>query len=98
MGFRGYVRMQTPPPDAMDVYVMGKQWMWKFSYPDGPNSIGVLHVPANRPVRLLITSRDVIHSFYVPSFRLKADAVPGRYNQTWFIATQPGRYQILCAE
>lgn len=98
IGFKQFSQLSAPPADAMDVYVMGKQWMWKFAYPDGPNSIGVLHVPANRPVRLLITSRDVIHSFFVPSFRLKADAVPGRYNQTWFIATKPGRYQILCAE
>ena len=77
---------------------MGKQWMWKFAYPEGPNSIGVLHVPANRPVRLLITSRDVIHSFFVPAFRIKMDALPGRYTEIWFNATKPGRYQILCTE
>src|SRR5205814_1126744 len=98
MGFRGYVRMTTPPPDAMDVYVMAKQWMWKFSYPDGPNGIEILHVPAHRPVRLLLTSRDVVHSFYVPSFRVKTDVLPGRYTQLWFEATAAGRYQILCAE
>ena len=67
------------PPDAMDVYVMGKQWMWKFAYPEGPNGVNVLRVPADRPVRLLITSRDVIHSFFVPAFRIKQDALPGRY-------------------
>src|SRR5262249_48888306 len=61
IGFRDFVKLASPPPDAMDVYVMGKQWMWKFSYPEGPGSVGVLHVPANRPVRLLITSRDVVH-------------------------------------
>ena len=77
---------------------MGKKWMWKFSYPDGPNAIGTIHVPANRPVRLLMTSRDVIHSFYVPDFRIKQDVLPGRYTETWFEATKPGRYQILCAE
>jgi cytochrome c oxidase subunit 2 len=82
----------------MDVYVTAKQWMWKFTYPDGPSSVGELHVPANRPVRLLMTSRDVIHSFYVPSFRLKQDVVPGRYTQTWFTATQRGQFEILCAE
>ena len=82
----------------MDVYVQGKQWMWKFAYPEGPNSVGVLHVPANRPVRLLITSRDVIHSFFVPAFRIKMDALPGRYTEIWFTATKPGRYQILCTE
>jgi cytochrome c oxidase subunit 2 len=98
IGFRDFVFVSTPPKDAMDVYVMGKQWMWKFSYPEGPNGVNVLHVPANRPVRLLITSRDVLHSFFVPAFRIKMDAVPGRYTQTWFEATKPGTYQILCTE
>ena len=98
MGYRTYVEQTTPPQDAMDVYVMGKKWMWKFAYPGGPNAVNVLHVPAGRPVRLLMTSRDVIHSFYVPQFRIKQDVLPGRYTQTWFQATQPGRYEILCAE
>ncbi len=98
IGYRDFVFYTTPPKDAMDVYVMGKQWMWKFSYPEGPNGVNVLHVPANRPVRLLLTSRDVIHSFFVPSFRIKMDALPGRYTQTWFEATKPGTYQILCTE
>ena len=98
IGFRDFVWYTTPPKEAMDVYVMGKQWMWKFSYPEGPNGTNVLHVPANRPVRLLMTSRDVIHSFYVPSFRIKTDVLPGRYTQTWFEATKPGTYQILCTE
>jgi cytochrome c oxidase subunit 2 len=98
IGFRDFVKLSSPPADAMDVYVMGKQWMWKFAYPEGPNSLGVLHVPANRPVRLLITSRDVIHSVFIPAFRVKMDAQPGRYTETWFTATKPGRYQILCTE
>jgi cytochrome c oxidase subunit 2 len=98
LGFREFVRQQTPPADSMDVYVMGKKWMWKFAYPDGPNAINVLRVPAGRNVRLLMTSRDVIHSFFVPEFRIKQDVLPGRYTQTWFNATTPGRYQILCAE
>jgi cytochrome c oxidase subunit 2 len=98
MGFKEFVRQQTPPSEAMDVYVMAKKWMWKFAYPEGPNSINVLRVPAGRPVRLLMTSRDVIHSFYVPEFRIKQDVLPGRYTQTWFNALSPGRYQILCAE
>ncbi len=98
IGFPLFVRLQTPPKDAMDVYVQGKKWMWKFAYPGGPNGVDVLRVPAGRPVRLLITSRDVIHSFFVPDFRLKQDAVPGRYAQTWFTASQPGRHQVLCAE
>lgn len=98
IGFRDFVWARTPPANAIDVYVMGKQWMWKFSYPDGPNGVNTLHVPANRPVRLLITSRDVIHSFYVPEFRIKQDAVPGRYAEAWFEATKTGTYQVLCTE
>ena len=98
IGFRTFTRAYTPPPDSMDVYVMAKQWMWKFSYPDGPNGVNVLRVPVGKPVRLLITSRDVIHSFYVPSFRVKMDALPGRYTQTWFQATMTGRFPVFCAE
>jgi len=98
-GYRDYVWYTTPPGNTMDIYVMGKKWMWKFSYGgEGPNAIGTIHVPADRPVRLLMTSRDVIHSFYVPDFRIKQDVLPGRYTETWFEATKPGRYQILCAE
>jgi len=98
IGFPQYVRLSLPPPDAQDVFVQGKKWMWKFAYPGGPNAVDTLRVPANRPVRLLITSRDVIHSFYVPALRLKMDALPGRYTQTWFTADKPGRYEIFCAE
>jgi cytochrome c oxidase subunit 2 len=98
IGFPQYMRLSTPPADAMDVFVQGKKWMWKFAYPGGPNSIDALRVPAGRPVRLLITSRDVIHSFYVPALRVKQDALPGRYTQTWFKADRPGRYEIFCAE
>lgn len=98
IGFRQYLAMATPPRDALEVYVTGKQWMWKFGYPQGVGSAGVLVVPAGRPVRLLLTSRDVIHSFYVPAFRLKRDAVPGLYTDTWFLAPEPGRHPILCAE
>jgi cytochrome c oxidase subunit 2 len=98
IGYRDFVKLNSPPPDAMDVYVMGKQWMWKFSYPDGPSSVGVLRVPRGRPVRLLLTSRDVIHSFFVPEFRIKMDVLPGRYTQSWFEATHAGTFQVLCAE
>lgn len=98
VGFDQFVTLQTPPPGAMDVYVQGKKWMWQFAYPGGPSSTDVLRVPAGRPVRLLLTSRDVIHSFYVPAFRLKQDALPGRYTQTWFTASGPGRYPVFCAE
>ncbi len=98
VGFRQFVEQDTPPADAMDVYVMAKKWMWKFNYPDGPNSVNVLRVPAGRPVRLLMTSQDVIHSFFVPEFRVKKDVNPGRYTQTWFNATTPGKYEILCSQ
>jgi cytochrome c oxidase subunit 2 len=98
IGFPLFVKLQSPPKDAIDVYVQGKKWMWKFAYPGGPNGADILRVPAGRPVRLLITSRDVIHSFFVPDFRIKQDAVPGRYSQTWFTATAPGRHQVFCAE
>jgi cytochrome c oxidase subunit II len=98
LGFRDYLTLTQPPRDAIDIYVMGKQWMWKFAYPQGPNAVSVLRVPAHRPVRLLLTSRDVIHSFFVPEFRIKQDAIPGRYTMTWFTATRPGRYQIFCTE
>lgn len=98
IGFPQFVDLTTPPPGAMDVFVQGKKWMWKFAYQGGPSSLDVLRVPAGRPVRLLITSRDVIHSFYVPELRLKQDALPGRYTQTWFNADVPGRYAIYCAE
>jgi cytochrome c oxidase subunit 2 len=97
-GYRDFVWLHDPPADALDIYVTGKKWMWKFSYPDGPNAVDVLRVPAHRPVRLLITSRDVIHSFFMPAMRIKQDAVPGRYTETWFEATKPGIYPVFCAE
>ena len=93
-----YDRIVTVPPGSMLVYVTGKQWMWKFTYLDGRASMDVLTVPLNRPVELMMTSRDVIHSFYVPAFRLKHDVVPGRYYALWFQATMPGTYDIDCAE
>ncbi len=98
VGFKDYIWYVTPPKNTTDIYVTGKKWMWHFAYPDGPNSNASVTVPANRPVRLLMTSRDVIHSFYVPDFRIKQDVIPGRYTETWFEATKPGRYRIYCAE
>jgi cytochrome c oxidase subunit 2 len=84
--------------DAIDVYVVGKQWMWKVQYPEGQREINELHVPVGRKVRLTMASEDVIHSFFVPAFRLKRDVVPGHYNTTWFEPTKPGRYHLFCAE
>ena len=98
VGTLQYDRMMTPPSDAMTVYVTAKQWMWKFSYPDGRASMDVLTVPEGRPVKLVMTSRDVIHSLYVPAFRVKHDVVPGRYYTAWFEANAPGTYAIECAE
>ena len=98
IGVRQFIDMREPPEDSMEVYVMGKQWMWKFTYPDGHATIADLYVPAGVPVKLIMTSRDVIHSFFVPDFRVKHDLVPGRYTTLWFEAKQPGRYQILCTE
>jgi cytochrome c oxidase subunit 2 len=98
VGDTQYSHIMTVPRDAMPIYVMGKQWMWKFSYPDGRSSIDELVVPAHTPIKLVMTSRDVIHSFFVPAFRLKHDVVPGRYYTAWFEATTPGVYDINCAE
>jgi cytochrome c oxidase subunit 2 len=93
-----YNHLMTPPADAMVVYVTGKQWMWTFSYPDGRASMDVLTVPVGRSVKLVMMSRDVIHSFYVPAFRMKHDVVPGRYYTAWFNAKSPGVFDIECAE
>jgi cytochrome c oxidase subunit 2 len=98
VGATQYNRIMSPPANAISVYVTGKQWMWEFAYPDGRSSLDVLTVPARRPVKLVMTSRDVIHSFYVPAFRMKHDVVPGRYYTAWFEAKAPGLYPVECAE
>jgi len=98
VGVLQYQRMTSPPPGARPIYVTAKQWMWKFSYPDGRASLDVLTVPAGRVVELVMTSRDVIHSFYVPAFRVKEDVIPGRYITLWFEANTPGRFDLDCAE
>ena len=93
-----FVKEQTPPPDAMDVYVVGKQWMWKIQHPEGKREINELHLPLGRPVRLILTSMDVIHDFYVPAFRTKKDALPGTYTQEWFTPTKVGQYHFFCSQ
>ena len=90
--------MSRPPAGSLDVYVVGKQWMWKFQHPTGQREINELHVPIGRSVRLTLASEDVIHSFFVPAFRVKSDVVPGRYRSAWFQATKPGTYHLFCAE
>src|SRR5580700_2865721 len=97
-GTKLYFEYYTPPKDTLDVYVVGKQWMWKVQYPDGQREINELHVPTGRAVKLTLASEDVLHSFYIPAFRLKHDVVPGSYETFWFEATKPGRYHIFCAE
>jgi len=93
-----YFDMSTPPDDAVDVYVVARQWMWKVEHPDGQAEIDELHVPVGEPVRLTMISQDVIHSFFVPDFRIKMDVLPGRYTTAWFTATTAGRYRLECAE
>lgn len=93
-----YFTMYRPPDETLDVYVVGKQWMWKFQHVDGQQEINALHVPVNRAVKLTMTSQDVIHDVFIPAFRTKADVIPGRYTTIWFQATLPGRYHLFCAE
>jgi len=87
-----------PPDDAHEVFVVGKQWMWKLQHMEGRREINELHVPVGHSVRLTMTSEDVIHSFYIPAFRTKFDVLPGRYTTAWFNATKPGEYHLFCAE
>jgi len=93
-----YFAMARPPDETLNIYVVGKQWMWKFQHLDGQREINELHVPVGRPVKLITTSEDVIHDFFVPAFRVKADVLPGRYVSIWFEPTKPGRYHLFCAE
>ena len=93
-----YFDMRRPPAGALAIDVVGKQWMWKLQHPGGQREINELHVPVNRPVRLTMTSLDVIHSFGVPAFRIKQDVMPGTYTTQWFTATKPGVYDLNCQE
>ena len=97
-GARVYVSLARPPDDALQVFVVGKQWMWKLQHLEGRREINELHVPIGRAVKLIMTSEDVIHSFFVPAFRIKQDAIPGRYTTAWFEAIKPGTYHLFCAE
>ncbi|HUC74793.1 MAG TPA: cytochrome c oxidase subunit II [Vicinamibacterales bacterium] len=93
-----FFAMARPPDDTLDIYVVGKQWMWKFQHLDGQREINELHVPLGRPTKLIMTSEDVIHDVFVPAFRVKADVLPGRYTNIWFQPTKAGRYHLFCAE
>jgi cytochrome c oxidase subunit II len=93
-----YFEQYKPPENAIEVYVVGKQWMWKLQHATGQREINELHVPVGRKIKLIMTTEDVIHDFFVPAFRTKADVVPGRYQTIWFEPTKPGRYHLFCAE
>jgi cytochrome c oxidase subunit II len=91
-----FIRNARPPEASAEIFVVGKQWMWKVQHPEGPREINELHVPVNRPIKLTMTSEDVIHDFGVPAFRIKKDVVPGIYTTEWFEATQPGKFHLFC--
>lgn len=93
-----YFHQQRPPQNSMQIYGVAKQWMWKFEYPAGQREINSLHVPINQPVTVTLISQDVIHSFFVPAFRVKRDVLPNRYMTTWFTATTPGTYHLFCSQ
>ncbi len=97
-GAKAYFNIERPPPGAMEINVIGKQWMWKVQHPEGNREIDELHVPVGRIVKLTMTSQDVIHDFFVPAFRTKQDVVPGRYTTEWFQADKIGTYHLFCSE
>lgn len=97
-GFHGFVAAQIAPANSIEIQVTAKKWVWQFEYPDGMRTLNDIHVPVNRPVRLVMNSEDVIHSFFVPAFRIKKDVLPNRYTEVWFHATKPGVYQVYCTE
>jgi cytochrome c oxidase subunit II len=93
-----YFRIYNPPTNAMNIYIVGKQWMWKAEHPGGQHEIDALHVPIGRPVQLTMISQDVFHSFSIPAFRVKREVIPGRYTTVWFEATQAGTYHLFCTQ
>ena len=97
-GFRTYLKMNVAPRDAIEIKATGQKWFWTFDYPNGANSVNDLYVPVGKPVKLLLSSQDVIHSFFVPDFRVKMDVLPNRYTITWFEAMNTGDYDIYCTE
>jgi cytochrome c oxidase subunit 2 len=93
-----YFRVFTPPANAMNIYVVGKQWMWKAEHPGGQHEINSLHIPMGKPIQLTLISQDVFHSFSIPAFRVKREVIPGRYTTVWFEATTPGTYHLFCTQ
>ena len=93
-----FYHLRRPPAEAMHIYAVGKQWMWKFQHLEGQREINELHIPAGRPIKITISSEDVLHGLFFPAFRTKMDAIPGRYTELWFDAQTPGQYHIFCTE
>lgn len=93
-----YFRIYNPPTNAMNIYIVGKQWMWKAEHPGGQHEINALHIPINKPVQLTMISQDVFHSFSIPAFRIKREVIPGRYSTVWFEATTAGTYHLFCSQ
>lgn len=97
-GFKGYLAHRTAPDDAYEIQVTGKKWLWEFRYANGVTTINELHVPAGRPVKLIMQATDVLHSFFIPDYRIKHDVIPGRYTSVWFEVLEPGQSIIFCTE
>lgn len=97
-GARAYFNLEVPPANTLEINVVGKQWMWKIQHQEGNREINELHIPVNRNIKLTLASEDVIHSFYIPAFRVKQDVVPGRFTTEWFKPTRVGTYHLFCAE
>jgi cytochrome c oxidase subunit 2 len=93
-----FVRNSRPPAASTEIFVIGKQWMWHLQHPEGPREIDELHIPVGVPVKVTLTSQDVIHDFYIPAFRVKKDALPGRYTSLWFQPTETGTFHLFCAQ
>lgn len=93
-----YFRIYDPPTNAMNIYIVGKQWMWKAEHPGGQHEINALHIPINQPVQLTMISQDVFHSFSIPAFRVKREVIPGRYTTVWFQATKTGTFHLFCSQ
>jgi len=97
-GAKLFITMKKPLENAMEIHVIGKQWMWKIEHPGGVREINSLHVPVGQPIQLIMASQDVIHDFFIPAFRIKQDVVPGSYMSQWFVATEPGEYHLFCSQ
>jgi len=98
IGLMGYVNITTPPENSYEIEAVAQQWYWSFNYPNGATDINILHVPVDRPVKINLRANDVLHALFIPAFRVKMDAVPGRRTELWFEATRKGKFELYCAE